>query len=53
MSSDRGPGGYDRESLEFARVLTFSDGLFAIAMTLLVVGIEVPDIPDTENVGEL
>ena len=31
MSSDSGPGGYDRESLEFARVLTFSDGLFAIA----------------------
>ena len=53
MSSDSGPGGYDRGSLEFARVLTFSDGLFAIAMTLLVVGIEVPDIPDTENVGEL
>ena len=45
--------GYDRESIEFARVLTFSDGLFAIAMTLLVVGIEVPDIPDTESVGEL
>ena len=45
--------GYDRESIEFARVLSFSDGLFAIAMTLLVVGIEVPDIPDTESVGEL
>ena len=27
---------------EFGRVLAFSDGLFAIAMTLLVVGIEVP-----------
>lgn len=44
---------HDRESVEFARVLTFSDGMFAIAMTLLVVGIEVPDIPDTESVGEL
>jgi len=28
---------------EFARVLAFSDGLFAIAMTLLVVGIAVPE----------
>ena len=53
MSADSGGGGYDRGSLEFGRVLTFSDGLFAIAMTLLVVGIEVPNIPDTENVGEL
>lgn len=29
---------------EFSRVLAFSDGLFAIAMTLLVVGIEVPEL---------
>ena len=44
---------YGRESVEFARVLTFSDGMFAIAMTLLVVGIAVPNIPDTDNVSEL
>lgn len=44
---------HDRDSVEFARVLTFSDGMFAIAMTLLVVGIEVPDIPDTDSVSEL
>jgi uncharacterized membrane protein len=44
---------YDRESPEFARVLAFSDGLFAIAMTLLVVGIEVPDLKDPDNVGDL
>jgi uncharacterized membrane protein len=44
---------YDHDSIEFGRVTAFSDGLFAIAMTLLVVGIEVPDIPDTESVGEL
>ncbi len=52
MAGDK-RGGYGRDSVEFARVLTFSDGLFAIAMTLLVVGIEVPDIPDTDSVSEL
>jgi uncharacterized membrane protein len=44
---------YGRDSAEFARVLAFSDGLFAIAMTLLVVGIEVPDIADEDSVGDL
>jgi uncharacterized membrane protein len=53
MAGDTGRFVHDRDSVEFARVLTFSDGLFAIAMTLLVVGIEVPGIPDTDDVGEL
>jgi uncharacterized membrane protein len=44
---------YDRDSVEFARTLAFSDGLFAIAMTLLVVSIAVPTISDTNSVGEL
>jgi uncharacterized membrane protein len=44
---------YDRESVEFARVLTFNDGLYAIAMTLLVVSIAVPTISNTESVGDL
>ncbi len=44
---------FGRDSVEFSRVLAFSDGLFAIAMTLLVVGIEVPSIPDTESIDEL
>jgi uncharacterized membrane protein len=34
----------ERGDEEFSRVLAFSDGLFAIAMTLLVVGIEVPEL---------
>jgi uncharacterized membrane protein len=34
-------------------MLTFSDGLFAIAMTLLVVGIEVPELQDPESISEL
>ncbi len=36
----------ERGDDEFGRVLAFSDGLFAIAMTLLVVGIEVPRMDD-------
>jgi uncharacterized membrane protein len=44
---------YDRDSVEFARVLTFNDGLYAIAMTLLVVSIAVPTISDTHSVGDL
>jgi TMEM175 potassium channel family protein len=44
---------YDRESVEFARVLTFNDGLYAIAMTLLIVSIAVPTISDTQSVSDL
>jgi uncharacterized membrane protein len=44
---------YSRESVEFGRVLAFSDGLFAIAMTLLVVGISVPTLADGDSVDEL
>jgi uncharacterized membrane protein len=42
-----------RGSEEFTRVLTFSDGLFAIAMTLLVVGIAVPTLKIADDEGEL
>ena len=44
---------YDRQSVEFGRALTFSDGLFAIAMTLLVVSIGVPSISDGGSVHDL
>jgi TMEM175 potassium channel family protein len=47
------PRTYDRDSVEFARTLTFTDGLFAIAMTLLVVDLTVPVIKDTDNVHDL
>jgi TMEM175 potassium channel family protein len=46
-------GSFDRDSVEFGRALTFTDGVFAIAVTLLVVGIQVPNIPDTQSVSEL
>ena len=42
--SEGRPGSYERGTEEFSRVLAFSDGLFAIAMTLLVVGIAVPTL---------
>lgn len=42
----------ERGDDEFGRVLAFSDGLFAIAMTLLVVGIEVPRMDDPSE-GQL
>jgi uncharacterized membrane protein len=44
---------YGRETVEFARTLTFTDGLFAIAMTLLVVDLAVPTLSDGSSVGEL
>jgi uncharacterized membrane protein len=44
---------YDRESVEFARFLTFNDGLFAIAMTLLVVSIAVPTISSPDSTSDL
>lgn len=39
---------YEREEIEFSRVLAFSDGIFTIAMTLLVVGIGVPTVREAQ-----
>jgi uncharacterized membrane protein len=44
---------YGRDSVEFARTLTFTDGLFAIAMTLLVVDLAVPVLHNDSSVHEL
>jgi uncharacterized membrane protein len=44
---------FERGGEEFGRVLAFSDGMFAIAMTLLVVGITVPALSEHNSVDEL
>jgi uncharacterized membrane protein len=44
---------YGRDTVEFARTLTFTDGLFAIAMTLLVVDLAVPVLHVDSTVHEL
>ena len=43
---------YGRDTVEFGRVLAFSDGLYAIAMTLLIVSVTVPNIADEESVSD-
>ena len=53
MAEKRSSRTFAHQSVEFGRVVAFSDGLFAIAMTLLVVGITVPAISDNDSVGEL
>jgi uncharacterized membrane protein len=44
---------YERGSEEFSRTLALSDGVFAIAMTLLVVGIALPTLDQADSSSEM
>jgi uncharacterized membrane protein len=41
------------ERTDLARITAFTDGVMAVAITLLVLSIEVPSVPDSELPGEL
>jgi len=43
---------YDRDSIEFARIANLSDGVFAIALTLLVLDLVVPGV-SADELGEM
>lgn len=47
------PRGFERDSLEFGRVVNLSDAVLAFAMTLLVLGIELPDETTGPLAGQL
>ena len=42
--------GRDEAEIEFSRIVAFSDGVFAIAITLLVLALEIPD--NVDDVGQ-
>jgi uncharacterized membrane protein len=44
---------YRRDSLEFERLAFFTDAVFAIALTILIVAVAVPSLRDDNDAGEL
>lgn len=44
---------YERDSIEFNRVIALTDGIYAVAMTLLVVSIGIPRVDPDDLTAEL
>lgn len=44
---------YEKDTPEFNRVINLSDAVFAIAMTLLVLTVDIPDVPASRLAGAL
>jgi uncharacterized membrane protein len=54
VARERRPKGREGHEIEFSRIVAFSDGVFSIAITLLVLGLEIPKhLGDGEIAGAL